>query len=95
MMNFLKKLFQQEEHRPTELAPAMAKEVAMRLKHAAELRLNKQYELTILECNEILQFHPACHLAYQIRALAKYDIDDQDGAIRDWNRFKSLQKWLK
>ncbi|GAB3783592.1 hypothetical protein GCM10028818_41900 [Spirosoma horti] len=95
MMNFLKKLFPQEEPQPTELDPVLAKEVATRLKHATDLRLNKQYELAIFECNEILQFHPACHLAYQIRALAKYDLNDQDGAIRDWNRFKSLQKWLK
>ena len=95
VMNFLKKLFRQEGPRPPELAPATAKEIATRLKQATELRLSSQCELALLECNEILRLHPASHLAYQIRALTKYDMDDQDGAIRDWNRFKSLQKWLK
>lgn len=94
-MNFLKKLFKQEEPWPTELAPATAKEIDTRLKQATNLRLSSQCELALLECNEILRLHPASHLAYQIRALTKYDMNDQDGAIRDWNRFKSLQKWIK
>lgn len=94
-MNFLKKLFKQEEPRPTELAPATAKEIATRLKQATELRLSSQCELALLECNEILRLHPASHLAYQIRALTKYDMNDQDGAIQDWHRFKSLQKLVK
>ena len=94
-MNFLNKLFRQEEPRLTELDPATAKEIATCLKQAAELRLNQQCELALIVCNDVLLRHPTNHLAYQIRALTKYDIDDQDGAIRDWNRFKSLQKLLK
>jgi len=95
VMNFLKKLFRQEEPRPTELTLAMTKDISTRLKQAAELRLSKQCEHALVACNEVLLLHPTNHLAYQIRALTKYDMNDQDGAIRDWNRFKSLQKWAK
>lgn len=94
-MIFLKKLFKKEEAHPVELALEIGREVATRLKLAADLRLNKQYELALAECNNVLGLHPANHLAYQIRALIRYDMNDQDGAIRDWNRFKSLRKNLK
>lgn len=94
-MNFLRKLFGQEQPRPVELAHATVKEIANCLKQAAELRLSKQYEHALVACNEVLLLHPTNHLAYQIRALTKYDLNDQDGAIRDWNRFKSLQKLVK
>ncbi|MFD2935346.1 hypothetical protein [Spirosoma flavum] len=95
VMNFFKKLLRQEEPRPIELAPSTAKEIMTRLKQAAELRLSQQCELALVACNDVLLLHPTSHLAYQIRALTKYDMGDQDGAIRDWNRFKSLQKFLK
>lgn len=91
-MNFLKKFFRPEEPRVIELPPATLREIATRLKKATALRLSRQYALALVECNEILRLYPDSHLAYQIRALAKYDLDDQDGAIRDWNHFKALQK---
>lgn len=93
-MIFLKKLFKKEEDCPVELSLETAKEVNARLKAAADLRMNKQYELALAECNKVLVLCPTNHLAYQIRALTRYDMDDQDGAIQDWNRFKSLQKNL-
>jgi regulator of sirC expression with transglutaminase-like and TPR domain len=91
-MNFLRKLFRPEEPRVMELSPATTREIDTRLKKAIALRLSHQYELALVECNEILRLYPASHLAYQIRALAKYDLDDKDGAIRDWNHFKALRK---
>lgn len=91
-MDFLKKLFKQDEPRPIELTLATTREIATCLKQATELRLSKQYEHALIACNDVLLRHPTNYLAYQIRALTKYDMDDQDGAIRDWNRFKSLQK---
>ncbi|GAB3797856.1 hypothetical protein GCM10028819_17740 [Spirosoma humi] len=91
-MNFLKKLFKKESTLSEELAPAIAKEVAARLSRAAELRLTGEYEQALRECNEVLLLHPTSQLAYHIRALIRYDMNDQPGAIQDWNRHKSLQK---
>lgn len=91
-MNLLKRLFKKEPTPLDEPAPAVVKEVAARLSRAAELRLRGEYEQALLECNEALLLHPASQLAYQIRALARYDMNDQPGAIQDWNRHKSLQK---
>lgn len=94
-MNFLKRFLWKAESRSTELIPPNSREITTRLKLAAALRLNKEYGLALVECNEVLQLQPTNHLAYHIRALTKYDLDDQDGAIRDWNRFKSLQGPVK
>lgn len=94
-MNFLKRLLGKEEARSPERTLPNSREITTRLKLAAALRLNKEYELALVECNEVLQLQPTNHLAYHIRALTKYDLDDQDGAIRDWNRFKSLQEHIR
>jgi len=91
-MNLLKKLFKKEPTHLNEPAPAIAKEVTARLSRAAELRLSGECEQALVECNEVLLLHPTSHLAYHIRALTRYDMNDQQGAIQDWNRHKSLQK---
>lgn len=94
-MNFLKRLFKKKPLPSTKLTSPFADEVALCLNRAAELRLSGECELAILECNKVLSLHPNSHLAYHIRALAKYTIDDRDGAIEDWIRSQTLRELLK
>ncbi|SFF34080.1 hypothetical protein [Spirosoma endophyticum] len=94
-MNFLKRLFKKKPLPSTELAAPIAEEVTICLNRAAELRLSGQCKLAIIECDKVLFLHPNNHLAYHIRALAKYSIDDREGAIKDWKRSQSLREILK
>ncbi|MBR8840571.1 MAG: hypothetical protein DSM106950_42975 [Stigonema ocellatum SAG 48.90 = DSM 106950] len=94
-MNFLRRLFNKKATPSFELTSPVAEEVATYLYQATELRLNGQCELAIIECNKVLSLHPNSHLAYHIRALAKYSMDDRDGAIEDWKRSQTLREFLK
>lgn len=91
-MNFFRRLFPKRVP-PAAVAPSPATkdEVDACLRRAAELRLTDQNQAAIAECNRALSLEPNREQAFRIRALAKFVLEDRDGAIEDWNQAESLR----
>ena len=67
-------------------------EVAACLERATELLVNGQNQAAIDECNNALLLQGCNLVAYRMRALAKSNLNDRKGALKDLERFQILHE---
>lgn len=64
------------------------------LTKAASCQAEGDYENARAACDQVLRTYPNNATAYYIRGLARYALDDLDGALRDWKQSDHLRRQL-